>query len=94
MLRAITDHLPSSTECIKPKGGLFIWIKISKHIETVNLMRETRKQGVGLGQVIQPDDGKNCYLRLNFAYQPEENITTGIKRLGDVLKNIEEKLTD
>lgn len=90
MLKAIAAHLPDGIGLLPPKGGFYIWLRLPPGIALDELFRRSCREGVGYalgdqsavdGQLPEP------YLRLNFVYQPEEEIEEGIRRLGNVLKS-------
>lgn len=94
MLEAIKKYLPSSVHFEVPKGGLFIWLQLSKSISANELLPIACKEGVAFSpgnsffiDGISGDD----WIRLNFASQPVEDIEEGIRRLGSALKKMKPK---
>lgn len=91
MLAAIEKELGNRVEYLSPKGGLFIWLKIRDTVKKELLHKKAAQLGVGF----YPDKSQQIcdnqqfpHIRLNFAYQTEEAIQMGIKRLGDVLNQL------
>ena len=91
MLEAIDRYLPSGISFDPPKGGLFVWLRLPKSLPASELLPVACKAGVSFvpGNYFFTD-GKsgNEWIRLNFASQPEEAITEGIKRLGQAMRKM------
>jgi len=91
MLKAIDHYLPSGISFDPPKGGLFVWLRLPKALSAVELLPVACKEGVSFvpGNYFFTDgiSGKE-WIRLNFASQPEEAITEGIKRLGRAMRKM------
>ena len=78
-------------------GGLFLWVTLPEFIDATELLKKAIEHKVAYvpGDAFHPHgDGRNS-LRLNFSYCNPEKITTGIQRLGDVMREaIEEHAAD
>lgn len=75
-----------------PKGGLFLWLTLQDQINPNELIETAQKCGVSLGTVFTVEgDDQAHHLRINFAFQTEENIILGLKRLSQALKIIQQK---
>lgn len=85
--RAIRAHLPGA-EFDLPRGGLFIWLRLPAGVAAPDLLAPARAAGMAFmpGTRFFPDpaDGR-AYLRLNFAAQGPEELTEGIRRLGEAV---------
>lgn len=67
-------------EYVKPKGGVFLWIKLPSGIDGRELLSEVQKSGVTFipGYVFYPQRHRgNDYIRLNFSYPTEAQIKEG-----------------
>jgi len=87
MINAIERHLPA-VRFTPPKGGIFAWLQLPYHLDTLELYPMACEEGVAYtpGFVFCCDgSGRDC-IRLNFAAQPPEMIEEGIKRLGKTLQ--------
>jgi 2-aminoadipate transaminase len=85
MLAALEEHFGDRATWSKPKGGLFIWLKLPEGVDTAAVrdkILETDDVGYHPGNNFAPDgvSGKN-YLRLCFGYNTPEEINEGIRRL-------------
>jgi len=89
MLEALEQYMPDFVEWTKPDGGMFIWLKINKTMDTGALLEKAIEHKIAFipGENFYPDDndrGKN-ELRLNFSYPSEKDIDIGIRRLSEIL---------
>jgi len=91
MLEAIDRYLPAGVSYDPPKGGLFIWLRLPESLFANELLPVACKEGVSFvpGNYFFTDGiSGNKWIRLNFASQPEEAITDGIKRLGQAMRKM------
>lgn len=90
MLDALNEFWPTECSWTKPDGGLFLWARVPKSIDTDQFLREKAlKEKVAYvpGINFYPNgDGGTEAMRLNFSYAPPDVIVEGIKRLGTALK--------
>jgi GntR family transcriptional regulator / MocR family aminotransferase len=92
MVEAIQRYLPASVSVTVPQGGLFMWLRLPDEISSEALLPLACDEGVAFtpGCRFFPNDcnGEN-HMRLNFATQPPDKITAGIKRLGTAMRRFE-----
>lgn len=88
MLSALQDFMPAGVSWTRPKGGMFVWLTLPQHIDTAEvLQRALELENIAFvpGQAFFADgDGCNT-LRLSFSVLDEQEIRTGIERLGRLL---------
>ncbi|HOA15452.1 MAG TPA: PLP-dependent aminotransferase family protein [Bacillota bacterium] len=89
MLKAMDESFPRGTKRNKPMGGLFLWAKLPKGLNSEEMLRPAIEKAKvayipGSPFYIDPSMGKD-EMRLNFTNATQEQIKEGIKRLGDVL---------
>jgi GntR family transcriptional regulator / MocR family aminotransferase len=91
MLDAIERYLPHDVFFEKPKGGLFLWMKLPASMSADDLLSFACKDGVAFAPgnlfFIDGTSGRN-WMRLNFSAQPVEDIEEGIKRLGKAIRRM------
>lgn len=87
MVAAIEKHFPPGLHWVNPTGGLFVWVTLPEHMDTVELLKETLEHKVAFvpGYSFFPTGGGHNTLRLNYSYPPLEEIEIGIERLGRIL---------
>ena len=85
MLQAIRRHLPSGVCVDPPQGGLFVWLRLPGALSADELLAPACAEGVafapGSDFYLDGDAGR-CFMRLNFAAHPPEDIEAGMERLG------------
>ncbi len=95
MRRALAEHFPATVEIWAAGGGLYFWARLPKGISAgVNskIFQAALKHNVLYvpGELCYADDSARRKpaneLRLSFGNASVENIRTGIRRLGAVLK--------
>ncbi len=90
MIDALTEFWPDCCDWTLPEGGLFLWARVQKELNTDTFLRETaleEKVAFVPGMHFYPNqDGGFNAMRLNFSYSTEEVIVEGIRRLGLALK--------
>lgn len=87
MLDAMTEHFPSSVTWTKPEGGMFIWVTLPKHIDSMKLLEAALEQQVAFvpGAPFYANTPETNTLRLSFVTVPPERIREGIARLGKLI---------
>ncbi len=87
MLDALTEFFPSSVTWTKPEGGMFIWVTLPKHINSMELLDEAIKEKVAFvpGAPFYANDPETNTLRLSFVTVPPERIRHGIAILGKLI---------
>lgn len=93
-LQVMTDamklYFPSAAVYEIPKGGLFVWVILPKHVDTRKILVTAIENKVAFvpGGSFYPNGGRENAMRLNFSNMPEEKIVEGIERLGKILKEM------
>ena len=76
------------------RQGLFIWCTLPEGWDANEIFKRAVERKVafvpGAPFFTTPGKGQNTF-RLNFSAEPEERIREGIKRLGDLLKEMAEE---
>jgi 2-aminoadipate transaminase len=91
MLACLSAEMPVYVQWTKPKGGIFIWLWLPEDINADTLFYKAKDHLVTFipGSKFYPEGQErfNC-MRLNYTYSTMEQIETGIKRLGELIKSI------
>jgi len=89
MLEAIARRLPADCRLTRPRGGLFVWLRLPKSLSATSLLPVAHKEGVTFapGPAFFParEEGEP-FIRLNFAAFSPEVIEEGIARLGRAMR--------
>jgi 2-aminoadipate transaminase len=86
MLEAMDAFFPKNVKWNQPKGGLFIWVTLPKHVNTSEILMDAIQKGVAYipGNNFYTTDTHN-HLRLNYSHPSITDIVEGINILADVL---------
>ena len=89
MLTELEKNMPECVKFTRPEGGLFIWCTLP---DSINL-GEFVKAAIANKVAVVPGTAFNCdteapshSFRLNYSTPSDEQIVTGIKLLGDTVK--------
>jgi 2-aminoadipate transaminase len=90
MLSALEASFPPEVTFTRPAGGLFLWVELPQGLDARRLLERAIEERVAFvpGECFFPDGGHENTLRLNFSAMPEERITEGIRRLGQVFSTV------
>lgn len=88
MMEAIHSHFPPEVSYIEPEGGMFVWCTLPEGIKASEVFKKAIAQGVAFvdGSVFHANGGGENTLRLNFTSATDDQIRTGIERLGNVIR--------
>jgi 2-aminoadipate transaminase len=88
MMNAMKNYFPEGYLCNKPKGGMFAWVTLPKGIDTEIMFLEALKEKVAYvhGKAFCVDGSGESSMRLNFSYSTNEQLDSGMKRLGTVIE--------
>ncbi len=86
-LEAVKEQLAAQPEAFvdfsRPKGGLFIWVKLPEDVDPVRLVEIAAGRGIryGTGKMFHAYGQDIKYLRLAFGYPSLEDIREGLPLL-------------
>ncbi len=87
MMDSMKKYFPEGYLCNKPKGGMFAWVTLPEEVDTEAMFLDAFKEKVAYvhGKAFCVDGGGGSSMRLNFSYSTNEQLETGMKRLGAVI---------
>jgi 2-aminoadipate transaminase len=87
MLDALSKFFPAGVSWTKPDGGMFIWVTLPKHIDSMALSSAAIAQNVAFVPGVPFYAGKpeTNTLRLSFVTVSPERIYEGIEKLGKLI---------
>jgi 2-aminoadipate transaminase len=88
MMDSMKKYFPEGYICNKPNGGMFAWVTLPEQIDTEMMFLDAFKEKVAYihGKAFCVDGGGGNSMRLNFSYSTNEQLDTGMKRLGTVIE--------
>lgn len=95
MYEALRQHLPQEAHFLKPAGGLYIWVELPPDVETgpgSALVKSALEHGVLYvpGEYCYPTESevKKNQMRLTFGVSTVDELTRGVKRLGEAVSEV------
>ena len=87
LMEALNEQFGTAAEFEDPKGGIFLWVKLPDHVDTLKLYQSALAAGVAInpGPEWSTDEAyAGCRLRLCFASPSHEQIREGVAVLAEV----------
>lgn len=88
MLKLLEAYFPDIATWHKPKGGLYIWVKLNKPILLNKLFKNCYEKGVVINPGNLYDPGDRQSIRLSFAYAKVDELEKGLKLLSAEIKKL------
>ena len=87
MLDALQAFFPPSVTWTRPEGGMFIWVTLPEHIDSMALLDEAIAQNVAFvpGAPFYANDPQKHTLRLSFVTVPPARIREGVAILAKLI---------
>jgi 2-aminoadipate transaminase len=90
MLTAMQEHFPSGVKWTEPRGGYFVWVTLPQGLDARLLLEKALAEKVAFmpGALFFARGGGENTLRLCFVNTQLELIPEGIRRLGQVIRQM------
>ena len=88
MVAEIRKQFPEECSFLEPRGGFYIWVKLPKHVDVVNVLKKSIEKGAVfvVGKTFDPEGIDNSHFRLAYSHTPEDKIERGIQIIGEAIK--------
>jgi 2-aminoadipate transaminase len=88
MLAALKQHMPAGVAWNAPEGGMFLWVQLPAHIDSMKLLDVAVANNVAFvpGAPFYANDVVANTLRLSFVTVSKEKIAQGVEILARVIK--------
>jgi 2-aminoadipate transaminase len=88
MLASLEQYMPAGVEWNRPEGGMFVWVKLPQHIDTMKLLEQSIDQHVAFvpGGPFFANEAEHNTLRLSFVTVPPAKIAEGVAKLGALIR--------
>jgi 2-aminoadipate transaminase len=89
LMEALNEQFGTSAEFDDPKGGIFLWVKLPDHVDTLKLYQSALAAGVAINPGPEWSTDKayaSSRLRLCFANPSHEQIREGVAVLAEVCR--------
>ncbi len=93
-MQTIQHHLaanfPEGTGVTRPKGGGFLWVALPGQVDSVQLFKEAKAQGILIspGPIFTTRDQFRNYIRLSCCGVWHERMETGLQRLSELARSL------
>ena len=90
MLNAMQKMFPEGIEWTHPKGGLFLWVRLPKHVDATEVLKTAIKDyrvAYVPGEPFHANGGGKNTLRMSFSTATARQIEEGIDRLSRVFRS-------
>lgn len=93
MLDGLHKELGSAITFNEPEGGMFIWARLNNGLKAADLLQEAipRKVMFVPGAGFHASNPDLSTFRLSFAMPSLNEVTEGVRRLGEAFKNLRSK---
>jgi len=89
MVKALHRHLDGQLTWPEPRGGFFLWAKLTGTLQTDAVLERARERGVIFvaGSAFFVDGSGAQHLRLSFSAPPPDRIEEGVARLAAAMSD-------
>jgi 2-aminoadipate transaminase len=89
MLESLRRHFPADAAWNRPEGGMFIWVKLPAHIDTMVLIDKAVANRVAFvpGAPFYANEPEHNTMRLSFVTVPPAKIEEGVATLARLIKD-------
>jgi len=86
----LSDQQWSSVRWERPSGGMFLWLELPEHVDTVELLPAAVREGVAYvpGYEFYAGVPRRNTLRLNFSHSGPDSLQEGVRRLASALQPV------
>lgn len=90
MMNAMDKYFPKSVKYTKPHGGMFLWVTLPDGVSALSLFPKALKNKVAFvpGDPFYINMKNTNAIRLNYTNADCKTIDEGIRRLGNLLKEL------
>ena len=87
MFALLEKYMPEGVSWTHPEGGLFLFLTLPEHIDSVKLYDRALSAGVAYvaGSFFYPDGSHRNTMRLNFSFLDKDRMEDGIRILAGLL---------
>jgi DNA-binding transcriptional MocR family regulator len=92
MQAALVSHLGDIADWEMPRGGLFFWVRLRRHLATRELLDRAMARGVVFmpGEAFHPDGLPQTHMRLNYSHATPDQMGRGLAILSALLREQEQ----
>lgn len=86
----LSDQQWSRVRWERPSGGMFLWLELPEHVDTLELLQTAVREGVAYvpGHEFYAGVARKNTLRLNFSHSGPGSLQEGVRRLARALQPV------
>lgn len=86
LIEALNESFGTAADFQRPKGGIFLWVKLPENVDTTRLAAVAAKAGIAVNPGAEWSLGSDAtrWIRICFASPTQEQLQAGIARLAEV----------
>lgn len=90
MMESMDRYFPPTVKYTRPQGGMFLWVTLPEGASAMSLFPKALEKKVAFvpGDPFYTDIRNANTMRLNYTNADSETIAEGIRRLGDLLREL------
>jgi 2-aminoadipate transaminase len=94
MAQLLTEQNWPGVTWQEPKGGMFFWVEIPKHIKAEEMLKLAVQEGVAFvpGSSFYAEEPQYNTMRLNYTHTDRENTILGMQRMAAVMQQYASKV--
>ncbi len=89
LMESLNEQFGTAAEFDDPKGGIFLWVKLPDHVDTMKLRQAAQAAGIAINPGPEWSIDKTygrCRMRLCFASPSHDEIRAGVAALAEVCR--------
>ncbi|MFD1956930.1 PLP-dependent aminotransferase family protein [Paenibacillus thailandensis] len=86
-LAILERHFRDIADWNKPRGGFYVWLRLTKPVSVQRLFAQALAEGLLLNPGYVYDRSDGCHLRLSYAYASFDQLERGLKRLSHLIRS-------
>lgn len=91
MMELLEKYFGDLAEWNRPAGGFFTWVRLKNRVSAEQLFNRALKEGLLILPGSVYDMGYSSSLRLTYGYLSPEEMEKGLRRLADILREMNRK---
>jgi DNA-binding transcriptional MocR family regulator len=90
MADAVARYFPPGCRLSLPQGGYMLWIELPRHVDSREVFKRARDQGIGLtpGAVCTSTRRFDHFIRVHYGSPWSERMERGVERLGRIVAEL------
>ena len=90
MATAIARYFPQDTRITAPKGGLVLWVELSRKVDSLMVYREAQRHNIAIlpGIMCSTTPKFKHFIRLSCGFPWSDEVEKGVQTLGKIIERL------